>query len=227
MNLYENIEKEFSQNRNEQIALGQSAYMKGKFDYFGIKSPIRKEIQKHYLSKNNLPSLNQAIEVMELCFIDDHREMQYFGMDLIVKYKKHYREEDIEWMEWMILTKSWWDTVDLTATKIIGSYFKKFPNKIDEIIPKWMESENMWLQRTALLFQLKYKSETNTELLSQLIIELLGSKEFFINKAIGWVLREYGKTNPDWVIEFVDLHKDKLAPLSKKEALRILIPIKH
>ncbi len=83
-----------------------------------------------------------------------------------------------------------------------------------------MDSGNMWLQRTALLFQLKYKKATDTKLLTDYILKLQGSKEFFINKAIGWILREYSKTESDWVIEFVKKHQ--LAPLSHKEALKWL-----
>lgn len=223
MNLYTIIKTEFNSNASSEIAKGQKAYMKGQYDYFGIKTPVRKEIQKPYLIKNKLPEINDAIEIMKLCFNDEHREMQYFGMELMIKYQNKLRIEDIEWIEWMILTKSWWDTVDLTATKIVGSYFQLHPEMIEPKTKEWMKSGNMWLQRTALLFQLKYKNKTDTELLSKLIIELLGSKEFFINKAIGWVLREYGKTNPEWVISFVEDHKDQLANLSKKEALRRLM----
>lgn len=223
MNLYTIIKTEFNSNASSEIAQGQKAYMKGQYDYFGIKTPIRKEIQKPYLIKNKLPEIDDAIEIMKQCFNDEHREMQYFGMELMIKYQNKLRKEDIKWIEWMILTKSWWDTVDLTATKLAGSYFKLHPEMIEPKTKEWMKSGNMWLQRTALLFQLKYKEHTDTKLLNKLIVGLLGSKEFFINKAIGWILREYGKTNPEWVIEFVKSHENKLANLSKKEALRRLV----
>ena len=98
--------------------------------------------------------------------------------------------------------------------------FTNYPELIVPFTEKWMTSGNMWLQRTAILFQLKYKSQTDTELLFKYIIALDGSKEFFINKAIGWALREYSKTNPDIVIKFVTGHK--LAPLSKREALKVI-----
>lgn len=223
MNLYTIIKTEFSSKASSEIASGQKAYMKGKFDYFGLKSPLRNEIQKPFLAKNKLPDIDEAIATMKLCFEDDHREMQYFGMELMIRYQKKLRKRDIDWIEWMIRTKSWWDTVDLTATKLAGSYFQLFPEMITVKTNEWLKSGNIWLQRTALLFQLKYKDLTDNDLLGKLIVSLLGSKEFFINKAIGWSLREYGKTNPDWVIQFVEQHESKLAPLSKKEALRRLI----
>lgn len=118
----------------------------------------------------------------------------------------------------MVTHKSWWDTVDFIAAKLMGEYFTKFPEQRAIYVKKWIDSNNIWLQRCALLFQLKYKENLDTALLGAVINSLLGSKEFFINKAIGWILREYSKTNPNWVMEFAN--KTALGNLSKKEALR-------
>ena len=120
----------------------------------------------------------------------------------------------------MVTHKSWWDTVDFIAVKLMGAYFITYPDQKKVCISKWLKSNNIWLQRSALLFQLKYKSAIDTQLLSSSINYLLGSKEFFINKAIGWILREYSRTNPIWVMAFVD--KTALSNLSKKEALRLI-----
>jgi len=122
--------------------------------------------------------------------------------------------------EYMVTHKSWWDTIDFIAVKLMGAYFKMYPEEIEVYIEKWLKSNNIWLQRCALLFQLKYKEGLDTNLLKYVINSLLGSKEFFINKAIGWVLREYSRTNPKWVREFVD--KTELNPLSRREALRLM-----
>jgi len=103
---------------------------------------------------------------------------------------------------------------------LMGDYFKMYPEQIKKYVDKWLASGNMWLQRSALLFQLKYKKDLDEELMAYTINNLLGSKEFFINKAIGWMLREYSRTNPDWVIEFAD--KTELNNLSKREALRLI-----
>ena len=121
----------------------------------------------------------------------------------------------------MVTHNSWWDTVDIIAVKLIGEYFKKYPEEIKPAVKRWLDSRNIWLQRCAILFQLHYKKAIDTEMLTQVIHSLLGSKEFFINKAIGWILREYGKTNPEWVLDFVD--KTELHPLSKREAIRRLV----
>ena len=120
----------------------------------------------------------------------------------------------------MITHKSWWDTVDYIAANLLGTYFKLYPEQRQIYVKNWLASGNFWLQRSAILFQLKYKDQVDTEMLSHVITSLLGSKEFFINKAIGWMLREYGKTNPAWVVDFVNGHQ--LEKLSQKEALRLI-----
>ncbi len=222
MNIYiKTIETEFIRNTDPEIAAGQRAYMKNKFAFFGIRTPLRREISKLFLQKKYLPDKNRLEKTVKILWEKPQREFQYFAQELTFKYKKQFEKKDIALFEFIISNKSWWDTVDFIAAKIIGNYFKLFPEQIKSIINKWLISENIWLQRSALLFQLKYKNTTDTELLSYIINALAGSNEFFINKAIGWVLREYGKTNPDWIVDFTE--KTQLSPLSKKEALRIIL----
>ena len=149
------------------------------------------------------------------------REFQYFAMDLIAKYKRSVNKDWIGFYENLIISKSWWDTVDFIAATLVGHYFKLFPDMIESVTKRWMRSENIWLQRTCLIFQLKYKDDVNTELLSSFIKELSVSKEFFIAKAIGWSLREYSKRNPSWVLDFVQ--NTDLQPLSRREAMRLIV----
>jgi 3-methyladenine DNA glycosylase AlkD len=194
--------------------------MRDQFDYFGIKTIERRAIQKPFLVKNFLPDKREINTIIKELWSQPERDFQLFGQELLFKYCKQLEAQDIELLEYMVSHKSWWDTVDFIACKLMAAYFKKYPEKKQEYIEKWLLSGNIWLQRSALIFQLKYKEQIDTEILSQCITYLLGSKEFFINKAIGWVLREYSRTNPEWVIEFVA--QTELAPLSKKEALRLL-----
>jgi len=141
-------------------------------------------------------------------------------MEFLNKSAKKADEKIIELYVYTITHKSWWDTVDFITSNLVGTYLKRFPEQRKTLTSQWMKSENMWLQRTCLLFQLKYKSETNTEILHQFISQLSGSNAFFIRKAIGWILREYSKTNPDFVINYVE--KYPLSGLSKREALKWL-----
>lgn len=212
------LEKEFKKSENPNYAVGQSAYLKNLFLCFGIRTPERRRISSEFLKENGKPEIDELFDLIKLLWQKKERDFQYFGMDLVEKYMKNFREHDLEMIEYMITEKSWWETVDMVAAKYAGMYFKLFPEKIIPVTEKWMASGDMWLQRSALLFQLKYKLDTNIVLLFKYINELKDSKEFFLRKAIGWVLREYSKTNAEIVIAFVQ--ENKLSPLSEKEALK-------
>jgi len=214
------LEIEFQRNENATIALAQKAYMRNQFEYYGLKATERRAIQKPFLVKKYLPKKEILPELVKDFWNKSQRDFQYFGQELVFKYTTQVEKEDIELFEFMVANKSWWDTVDFIAVKLMGAYFKKFPKQRTVYVKKWLESGNIWLQRSALLFQLKYKEDIDTQILSSIINYLLGSKEFFINKAIGWILREYSRTNPSWVVGFVE--RTALNPLSKKEALRLL-----
>ncbi|WP_196890261.1 DNA alkylation repair protein [Aureivirga sp. CE67] len=214
------ILEKFKSVSNEEIALQQKAYMKNLFSFFGVKSPQRKEIQKFYFKKENLPSKEEAKKLVSELWKQPERECQYFAQEYYLKFKKDFSEDDILFFEELVLTKSWWDTVDFIAANLVGSYFLKFPEKRKEITSKWLASENIWLKRTAILFQLKYREKTDTELLENAIHLSNGTKEFFLNKAIGWALRNYSKTNPIWVKEFIE--KTELSNLSVKEGSKYL-----
>jgi 3-methyladenine DNA glycosylase AlkD len=214
------LEKEFKRNENSLIASQQKSYLKGLFDFYGIKTPIRREIQKSFFVKEYLPSKEEAHQIIKLLWQKQKREFHYFGQELAKKYIKNCTIKDIELFEYMITQNSWWDTVDFIAVHLVGEYFKCFPKKKDKKITEWLGSNSMWLNRTAIIFQLKHKDNIDTNILTTVIKANLGSKEFFIKKAIGWMLREYTKTNPNWVINFVK--KNELSNLSKKEALRLI-----
>ncbi|MCD4665749.1 MAG: DNA alkylation repair protein [Bacteroidales bacterium] len=221
MNTYlHSLSHAFESNAVAENAFFMKKYMKGKFEYFGIKTPIRRDITKKILKSNGFPKAGELENVVRDCWQKPEREYQYFAMDLLVKLMKKADKKRIGLYEFLVMNKSWWDTVDLIAAKLIGTHFRRFPDLITLYPEKWMLSKDMWLQRTAILFQLHYKKETNLDLLTKHIRELQGSKEFFINKAIGWILREYSKTDTDWVIRFVN--NNELAPLSKREALKWL-----
>ena len=126
----------------------------------------------------------------------------------------------IKTIEYLLITKSWWDTVDSLAGGTVGVHFRRFPDFREKYLAKWRASENFWLRRTTILFQLNYKKETDFDLLCEIIGENLNSKEFFINKAIGWSLRQYARVDPQAVTKFVK--STPLHPLSRREAMKHL-----
>ena len=140
-------------------------------------------------------------------------------MELMSKQlNKKFKLEDIRLIEFLISNHSHWDTVDFIAKHILGNYLIQFPKETERIIEKMSDSENFWFNRSAILYQLGYKNKTNSNILFYECQKHSGSKEFFIQKAIGWALREYAKSNPDAVKDFVK--SNQLAPLSTREALK-------
>lgn len=212
--------KTFASNQNHEIAIGQGKYMKNHFKFFGIPAPKRKALQKSWVENKALPTKGQAFELAFALYQTPYRECHYLAIELIDKFSKKFDIDDIDEIEFFIKNQSWWDTVDFIAAKIVGNYFKLFPQKRDKMIDKWLKSNDLWLRRSAILFQLKYKKTLDTALLSAIILQNSNSNEFFINKAIGWILREYSKTNPKWVKNFIESHA--LHPLSVKEGSKYL-----
>lgn len=211
----------FEENANAENALAMKAYMKNRFEFYGIKSTERRELQQAFLSEHGHPKPFD-IEFFLSLWDAKQREFQMFGLDLLRKHAKRAQENDLKLVEQLIITKSWWDTVDGLASWVCGPYFLKFPETMRPVTDAWAVSENMWLRRTSIIFQLGYKDKTDTALLLDHIEKNLGTKEFFINKAIGWSLREYAKTNTEFVSDYVKRMETKLHPLSIREALKNL-----
>lgn len=214
----EKLRVAFEAHSNDERAGQMERYMKGHFPYFGIQSKDRKAAQAPFMTKGNRPPYGQLWDFVFLCWEQDEREFQYFAMELIDKYLKQFEEEDIQHLEKLILSKSWWDSVDKLSAHHVGAYFKKFPEQIPEVTEAWMESGNMWLQRSCILFQLKYKLDLDENLLDSFIDRTKHSKEFFLRKAIGWALRQHARVAPAWVKSTVEKHE--LQGLSRREALK-------
>lgn len=212
------LQNAYLKNANPALVIQMSKYMKDKFAFFGIKSPERKDIYKAHWKKHGYIPIDDTEKVIKWCWQAPQREFQYFAMESLGRTSKKADVDRIKIYEYMITQKSWWDTIDFIASNLVGVYFTKYPDQIKKTTSLWMNSNNMWLQRTCILFQLKYKRKTDTALLEGFIIPMLDSKEFFIRKAIGWALREYSRTNPEYVIQFVDNHQ--LSGLSEREALK-------
>ncbi|MCM3726771.1 DNA alkylation repair protein [Neobacillus cucumis] len=210
----------FEENRNAANAKPMQNYMKGHFPFLGIKSPLRKKLEKQFFKETGILKEPFNKELIEELWNKQEREYQYTALTYMEKSLNKLQKSDLPFMEWLITTKSWWDTVDAVAPKPVGKIAGDFPEVIEEAINGWALHENMWLRRAAILFQLKYKEKTNEDLLFRYILENADSKEFFIQKAIGWALREFSKTNPATVKEFIEGHK--LAPLSVREGSKYL-----
>jgi 3-methyladenine DNA glycosylase AlkD len=210
----------FEQHANPAQAGPMKKYMRDQFEFLGIKAPQLRELCRQIIRTQSLPALQDLDRIMRELWDLSAREYQYAAISLMARLEKKLLPEAIDTLEFMIVHKSWWDTVDGIA-HIVGVHFKRYPDVRENYLPKWRASQNMWLRRTAILFQLDYKHETDFDLLKAIIRENLGSSEFFINKAIGWSLRQYARVNPNAVKEFVEA--TQLHPLSRREALKHLM----
>ena len=203
-----------------QQAVQMARYMRDQFAFYGIKSPLRREILSGFLREYGVPVIEDVPEVVQALWELPEREQQYNALDILIRLQKKLRPDFLPTLERLITTKSWWDTVDGLASNVSGTLFTNFPETGATAVQQWRSVDNIWLRRTTLLHQLKYKDKTNAPLLFSLIEENLDDKEFFIQKAIGWTLREYSKTDETAVRAFVA--NNNLSPLAHREALKWL-----
>ncbi|MBI5934540.1 MAG: DNA alkylation repair protein [Chloroflexi bacterium] len=210
----------FEQSANPAQAAPMKKYMRDQFEYLGIKSPQFKVLMKEHIAAHGLPPVDELDDIARELWGLPQREFQYAATSLIGRMEKTLPKGFASTFEYLLVHKSWWDTVDTLAGNPVGVHFQRFPDLREKSLTKWRKSENFWLRRTCILFQLNYKAETDFDLLCKIIRENLGSKEFFINKAIGWALRQYARTNPKAVKKFVKA--TELHPLSRREAMKHL-----
>jgi len=203
---------------NPDDAVAMKTYMKNKFEFLGVKTPARRKLAKAFFKQ-------QTDSVIDWNFINEawnnpYRELQYTALDYLETRKKLLIPSDLPRLKKLAQTKSWWDTIDF-LDRLVGLIIARFP-ETKEIILAWSCDEDIWLRRLAIDHQLLRKEETDTELLEKILVNNLGQTEFFINKAIGWALRDYSKTNPEWVRYFIEWHQAEMAALSIREGSKYL-----
>ncbi len=213
------LEAAFQEKSNAQNAFAMAKYMRNHFSFFGLKTEDRRHIFKEIWKENQQEVSENTREIALELFAKKQRELHYCAIEILIKNGKgNYKKEDLKLIEKFLITNSWWDSVDTISKYILGEYLLEFPLETKKVVEHFSNSENMWLNRSVILFQLGYKHKTNFDLLQSQCEKHKISGEFFIQKAIGWALREYAKTNPEAVINYVN--KTNLKPLSKKEALK-------
>lgn len=195
------------------------AYMLHQFFFLGIAAPERNALYKKYFPKAKKTKIIDW-NFVDTCWRKEPREYQYVAANYLKAMQSYLTENDLPKLEQLVVTKSWWDTVDI-LDRVVGSLVYDRP-ELEEIILKWSLSDNIWLRRVAIDHQLLRKEKTNVQLLEKILLYNLNQTEFFINKAIGWALRDYSKTNSTWVAGFIEKNKERMADLSIKEASKYL-----
>lgn len=205
--------KEHANSKEKQV---MEQYMRNQFVFLGLRSPKRRLIYRDFVAEYGKPQ--DVMVVAQELYAQVEREFYYIAIDILAKSVKKQPVEVVDFYEQLIKTEPWWDTVDLLASTLVGGHFALHPELIEKYNAKWIDGDDIWLARTAILFQLKYKEKTDVALLFANCEKWLDSDEFFIQKAIGWALRQYAKFDAEAVLEFVESHA--LAPLSRREALK-------
>ncbi len=222
MNIIIELTEALSAMKNDHEAQRWKAYMKGHFEYFGVATNDRRKILKPLIEKYHIDLRKNYDAVFFELMQTNERELHHCGMEIFLEYfKKNVKSNTIQFIENMILTNSWWDTVDFLAKYGVGGYLELFPEQKYQVIEKFSNSQNMWLNRTAIIWQLGKKQKTDFDILISECEKHKHSDEFFIQKAIGWALRDYAHVNPTGVLDYVN--NTNLKPLSKKEAIRKII----
>ena len=159
-------------------------------------------------------------DFVDTCWEKEPREYQYVAANYLKAMQSYLTKDDLPKLERLVVTKSWWDTVDI-LDRVVGSLVANHP-ELEEVLLKWSLSDNIWLRRVAIDHQLLRKEKTNVQLMEKILVNNLDQTEFFINKAIGWALRDYSKTNPEWVARFIEKNQKRMAELSIQEASKYL-----
>lgn len=219
MDKYTEIKERFEAHQDPENAVKMAKYMKNLFPFYGIAAPERKKLYKDILKEEKK---NKTVDwtFLDQCYEDDHREFQYVTLDYLTAMQKFLTYDDIPRIWKYIKEKQWWDTIDF-FDRIIGE-IGLGDSRVDALMLAWSVDEDFWVRRIAIDHQLLRKERTNTELLEQILVNNLGSNEFFINKAIGWSLRDYSKTDPEWVRTFISKYRDRMDKLSIREGSKYI-----
>lgn len=204
-----------------QRAAAMRAYMRDQFAFLGIDSQRRRALSQPVLAGLPRPGEDDLRAAARACWALAEREYQYFACDWLRANARACTPAFLPTARTLITTKAWWDTVDVLAVHLVGPIVARYPTTASTM-DIWAVDPDRWLVRTALLHQLRYRERTDEARLLRYCRAQAGSTDFFVRKAIGWALREYGRTNPGAVRAFVSTHAGDLSGLSVREALKHL-----
>jgi len=214
---------EYAPLADEEKAIEMAAYMKTDMPFWGIQKPDREPIYRELAKKFAPANYDEYSQVILKLWSGKHREDKYAALDYAVRCKKFIDTSMIPLYEELVRDGAWWDLVDPLATLLVGIAFMNDQKSVKPIMKEWINDDDMWIRRTAILSMNKHKEKTDEKLLYDFCIRRAHEKEFFIRKAIGWALREYSYVSPDSVIKFLRTNKEKLSPLSYREGAKQLV----
>ncbi len=210
---------------NLERAKQQQAYMKSAMPYRGVTLPEVRRITKAALREHPLDDQRNLIATVSALWDDaKYREERYAALT-VLQVPRHRFWRDLTLLplyEHLVMTGRWWDLVDDLASHSIGELLRTHHTEVAPVMRAWASDDDLWRRRAALVCQVGAKSETDPDLLADIITAAVDERDFFVRKGIGWALRDYARTDPDWVRTFVTDHADQLSPLSIREATKHL-----
>jgi 3-methyladenine DNA glycosylase AlkD len=194
-------------------------YMKNHFPFLGISTPRRRELAKDFWEQYPFPTPEAVPDLVAALYAFPEREFHYTAVEIAQKSVKKQPAEFLDTAEALIVTHSWWDTVDGLSDKVVGILVKKHPALVQKM-DEWAIHSTLWLRRAAILHQLTYKKATDQDRLFHYCRLNAHHTDFFIRKGMGWALRQYARAAPEAVRQFVN--STELPNLTRKEALKHL-----
>ncbi len=195
--------------------------MRDQFAFLGFPAATQRALARSMLAGVPKPGEDDLRDVALACWELPEREYQYFACDLLRTHVKVPGPDFLAVARTLITTKSWWDTVDALAARVVGPLVRRHPT-LTTTMDQWLEDDNLWIIRTAILHQLHYGAETDRDRLFGYCTRQAAHPDFFVRKAIGWALRQYARTDPNAVRSYLATHRSELSPLSVREAAKHL-----
>ena len=220
--LVSTAQRRLAEKANPADAAPMAAYMKTDQPFYGVKAQPRRVIARQIMREFPISDGAEYEEAVSTMWALPHREEQYLAIDLAIGWSDFVTLDRLPLYRRMVIEGAWWDLVDGIASKLVGRLMWEHRDTMTPIMEQWIDDDDMWIRRTAILSQLGHKAETDAELLFEFCRRRAHEKEFFIRKAIGWALREYAKADPDAVRGFVAEMSDQLSGLSRREATKHL-----
>ncbi|MBX8937522.1 DNA alkylation repair protein [Enterococcus gilvus] len=202
-----------------ELAEPMARYMKNLFPFCGVKKPQRALLERPFLKESLTLPLPELIQEIFRNYHKDEREYQYYAIDLAQKNIQRFSLADLAELLPLLAEKSWWDSIDAWR-KVFATWVLAHPTELKQVYAFFYQHENFWYRRIAINLQLLFKEQTDPALLAQAILADVTTEEFFIQKAIGWALRDYSKVNPDWVKNFMQQHS--LSKLALREGSKYI-----
>ncbi len=215
------LQEIFEANRDKDNAVKQEAYLKNQFKFLGLPKPQRALLEKEFVKATKNFEKTVIIKVVfELCNLE-YREYMYTAQMVLQSNNALFTYEDILKLSEITLINQWWENTD-GFQSFLKKWFRNNPEYIRPFVTEFYKDENMWMRRLAIIAQLGLKEQTDFVILKRAIRYNMKYDEFFIQKAIGWALRDYSKVAPEEVATFISKYESKLSNLAIREGSKYL-----